>query len=490
MPTLPTSAPARLFKALLVEDSSTQMGLMRALFQKRGHEVMEARNGAEALLLLAGEMPDVVVSDCYMPLIDGYQLCRLLKDDRATSHLPVLLLTAETRGLGHFWAKTCGADRFLVKDPDLEGVLEASEDLARSAPPQDPARATPFKNREDLGVDAIQRRLAHALEQRLLETTLRDSIARLYSEDPEAHSIIRGFVDLLQTAVLPGALAVVHRTEEGMVARGAHGRCVSEADRQELGRALERAMGLHEPLDLAWEPMVDPEERRLALRDPLQLVLPISVPGAPINAFMGLFVERRLYQEHVRLLEIASDELGRLLTLEASRQRLYHQAIQDPLTGLFNRRHTAELLQHEVLQSSRFSQHLAVMLIDLDHFKAINDRFGHAAGDRVLSMVAQRLAFGLRKVDRLGRMGGDEFLVICPQTDKEGAHHLAQRLLDTVTQTQLPNLPEGRPLSLSVGVASWRGDHEGDSVEALLARADQRLYKAKAEGRSRVVSED
>ncbi|MBS1766605.1 MAG: diguanylate cyclase [Acidobacteria bacterium] len=488
MPTIPANAPPRLFKALLVEDSSTQMGLMRALFQRRGHTVMEARNGAEALLVLSSEMPDLVVSDCYMPLIDGYQLCRLLKDDRATRHLPVLLLTAETRGLGHFWAKTCGADRFLVKEPELEGVIEAAEDLARTAPPQDPAHANPFKSVEELGVEAIQRRLARALEQRLLETTLRDSIARLYSEDPEAHSIIRGFVDLLQTAVLPGALAVVHRTEEGLVARGAHGRCVSEVERHELGRALERAMGLMDPLDLPWDSVQDAEERRLSLRDPLQLVLPISVPGTPVNAFMGMLLERKVYQEHVRLLEIAADELGRLLTLEASRQRLYHQAIQDPLTGLFNRRHTAELLQHETMQATRFSQMLSVMAIDLDHFKAINDRFGHAAGDRVLSMVAQRIAFGLRKVDRLGRMGGDEFLVLCPQTEREGARHLAQRLLDTVAQTQLPSLPDGRNLSLSIGIATWRG--EGDTVEAFLARADQRLYKAKAEGRARVVAED
>jgi diguanylate cyclase (GGDEF)-like protein len=288
--------------------------------------------------------------------------------------------------------------------------------------------------------------------------------------------------------VLPGALAVVHRTEEGLVARGAHGRCVGEAERHELGRALERAMGLMEPLELPWDPVQDPEERRLALRDPLQLVLPISVPGTPVNAFMGMLLERKVYQEHVRLLEIAADELGRLLTLEASRQRLYHQAIQDPLTGLYNRRHTAELLQHEAMQATRFTQALSVMVIDLDHFKAINDRFGHAAGDRVLSMVAQRIAFGLRKVDRLGRMGGDEFLVLCPQTDREGARHLAQRLLDTVAQTQLPNLPEGRGLSLSVGIACWRG--EGDTVEALLARADQRLYQAKADGRARVVAED
>ena len=487
MPSLPTSAPPHPFKALLVEDSATQMGLMKALFTKRGHQVLEAKNGAEALLVLANEMPDVVVSDCYMPLIDGYQLCRLLKDDRATRNIPVLLLTAETRGLGHFWSKTCGADRFLLKDPQLEGVLESAEDLARTASPTELNPVSPFQDPGELGVEAIQRRLARALEQRLLETTLRDSIARLYSEDPDAQSILRGFVDLLQTAVLPGALVVVHRTEEGIFGRGAYGRCVSDPDRQELGRALERALGLSESLDISWDEVMDAEERRLAMRDPFQWVLPISIPGSPVNAYMGMFMERQVYQEHARLLEIAADELGRLLTLEASRQRLYHQAIQDPLTGLYNRRHSTELLHQEALQSSRFNQPLAVMVIDLDHFKPINDRFGHAAGDRVLSMVAQRLAFGLRKVDRLGRMGGDEFLVLCPQTDKEGVTRLATRLLETVAQTQLPNLPEGKGLSLSIGVASWRG--EDDTVEALLARADQRLYKAKAEGRARVVSE-
>ena len=478
----------RTLKVLLVDDSPTQMGLLRTLFKRRGHEVLEARNGAEALLALSSETPDIVVSDCYMPLIDGYQLCRLLKDDRGTRHLPVLLLTAETRGLGRFWAKTCGADRFLVKSEGLENVVDAAvnltEECVRAEEPQ--PQPKPLLESEDLGVDAIQRRLARALEHRLLETTLRDAIARLYTTDPDAMGLAKGFMDLLQSVVLPGGLSVVHRSDEGLLALGAHGRCVSEVEREALGRAMQERFATGEPLEIAWERIEDAEERRSSLRDPVRVMLPVEVPGGHANGLLGLYVERRTYHEHARLFEIAADELGRLFTLEAGRLRLYHQAIQDPLTGLFNRRHTLELLGHEALQSTRFKHPLTVMLIDLDHFKPINDRFGHAAGDRVLGMVAQRLAFGLRKVDRLGRMGGDEFLVFCPQTDKAGANQLAERLLDSVARSPIPNAPEDH-LSLSIGLASWRG--EEDTVEALIARADRRLYRAKAEGRARIIGE-
>ena len=118
-------------QVLLVDDNPIQLSLLRHLFQRHGHLTIEARNGAEALIVLATEFPDVVVSDCVMPLLDGYQFCRLVKDDRATRHLPVLLLTAQGTGLARFWAKTCGADRFLVKGRDLDHVVEVATALAQ-----------------------------------------------------------------------------------------------------------------------------------------------------------------------------------------------------------------------------------------------------------------------------------------------------------------------------------------------------------------------
>lgn len=472
-------------RVLLVDDNPIQLSLLHQLFRHNGHTTLEAKNGAEALIVLASEIPDVVVSDCVMPLLDGYQLCRLLKDDRATRHLPVLLLTAQGAGLARFWAKTCGADRFLVKGRDLDHVVRAAESLVDQS---EKPRATPGLPRlaqENFGVDAIQRRLAQALEQRLVETALRDSISRLYTAEHDTPRLIRGFIEILQELVLPGALLVAHLGEEGIVCHGVHGSSAADEDRRALEAAVRDFAGPGAPAECHWHPAVADDERRHALRDPVLRVTPAKTPGYPAVGALGFFAERRAADEFERLFNIATEELGRLLSLEDSRLRLYQQAIRDPLTGLYNRRHILDMLGMELDQCRRFDQGLSLMLIDLDHFKAVNDRFGHATGDQVLSVMAQRMSFGLRKVDQLGRIGGEEFLAYGPQTDLEGLRALAERLREQVLLEPVPGLPSEDRVSLSIGLASWEGAE--DSLERMLARADKALYQAKALGRNRVV---
>ena len=482
----PAAAKApKTLQVLLVDDNPIQLSLLRHLFQRHGHITLEARNGAEALIVLATEFPDVVVSDCVMPLLDGYQFCRLLKDDRATRHLPVLLLTAQGTGLARFWAKTCGADRFLVKGRDLDHVVEVASALAEQAAQPHTAHAVPRLAQENFGVDAIQRRLAQALEQRLVETALRDSIARLYTADHDTPRLIQGFIEILQELVLPGALLVAYQGEDGLWCHGVHGSSTSAEDRQALEVAVSQQGVLQTPPDCHWHPAHDDDERRRSLRDPVQRVFTATTPGYPAVGTMAFITERRSTEEFERLFEIAAEELGRLLSLEDSRLRLYHQAIRDPLTGLYNRKHILDMLGMELDQCGRFGQGVSIMLIDLDHFKAVNDRFGHGAGDQVLSVMAQRMAFGLRKVDQLGRIGGEEFLAYCPQTDLEGARAMAERLREQVLVDPIPSLPPADRVSLSIGLATWEGPE--DTTERLISRADKVLYRAKAEGRNRVV---
>ncbi|WP_306590526.1 diguanylate cyclase [Geothrix sp. 21YS21S-4] len=476
---------AKALQVLLVDDNPIQLSLLHHLFRRHGHTTLEAKNGAEALILLATESPDVVVSDCVMPLLDGYQLCRLLKDDRATRHLPVLLLTAQGAGLARFWAKTCGADRFLVKGRDLDHVVEVAEALVRQADRPRGAHAVPRLAQENFGVDAIQRRLAQALEQRLVETALRDSIARLYTAEHDTMRLIRGFVEILQELVLPGALLVAYLGEDGTWCHGVHGSSASEEDRRALEAAVRQQVLPDSRQDCHWHPVPDDDERRRSLRDPILRVLPAITPGHPAVSALGFLTERRAAEDYERLFEIGAEELGRLLSLEDSRLRLYRQAVRDPLTGLYNRRHILDMLELELEQCGRFGQDLSLMLIDLDHFKAVNDRFGHAAGDQVLTVMAQRMAFGLRKVDQLGRIGGEEFLAYGPQTDLEGARALADRLREQVAAEAIPGLPAGDRVTLSIGLAAWDGPE--DTVEKMLSRADRALYRAKAEGRNRVI---
>jgi two-component system cell cycle response regulator len=167
--------------------------------------------------------------------------------------------------------------------------------------------------------------------------------------------------------------------------------------------------------------------------------------------------------------------------LEAN-QRLALQALTDDLTGLANRRHGAHQLEREIALCVRHGRLLALVRVDVDHFKAINDTHGHQTGDQVLVAVAARLAQAVRGGDELARWGGDEFVAILPDTDKPGALRAAERLRAAVGTVPVEAAGGILPITISVGWAHWSGDTPDD----LLARADRALYKAKDAGRDTV----
>ncbi|QHD02353.1 GGDEF domain-containing protein [Pseudomonas sp. S04] len=158
-------------------------------------------------------------------------------------------------------------------------------------------------------------------------------------------------------------------------------------------------------------------------------------------------------------------------------------SVTDALTGIHNRRYFQERLTLEMARVSRGNGELAVIMLDIDHFKRINDRYGHAAGDRVLQAVCQRIAHRLRCTDVFCRLGGEEFMVLCPDTDGQHAYHLAVELWQSLRTTPIDGLGT---VTGSFGIASWR---PGEGADALLLRADSGVYAAKQAGRDRVVEE-
>jgi diguanylate cyclase (GGDEF)-like protein len=166
--------------------------------------------------------------------------------------------------------------------------------------------------------------------------------------------------------------------------------------------------------------------------------------------------------------------------------RLQHLSHHDSLTGLLNRRAIDYLLAKEAQRMQRFGGHFSLLVIDIDHFKRINDRLGHAAGDAVLGAVAKALAAEAREVDRVARFGGEEFCALLPQTLHEGALLAAERLREAINRISIPWNDEVIAVTISVGVAT--ADNTTESLESLLRRADQALYRAKTEGRNRVVA--
>jgi diguanylate cyclase (GGDEF)-like protein len=193
--------------------------------------------------------------------------------------------------------------------------------------------------------------------------------------------------------------------------------------------------------------------------------------------------------------------LVRLLReLRATEERLTHLSVTDPLTGLANRRHLLAGLEQELRRADRSGRPLSVLMVDLDHFKAINDRYGHAVGDAVLVAVAARCQARLRAIDLCGRVGGEEFVVVLPETDAEGAAATAERLRADLADAPIDTAKGRLSLTISVGTVTYDpavpfADHApGDTVVAtvhvLLQRADDALYRAKESGRNCVRADD
>lgn len=165
---------------------------------------------------------------------------------------------------------------------------------------------------------------------------------------------------------------------------------------------------------------------------------------------------------------------------------LNHRATRDPLTGIFNRARILDALSHELERSQRNRQPVGLIMLDVDHFKQINDTHGHTVGDDVLIEICQRLGQSLRGFDSLGRFGGEEFLFVLPECDLQEAETVAERIRQTIASRPIATADGDINVSVSCGVSSYPGC--GHRINQLLVAADQALYLAKRNGRNRVES--
>jgi two-component system, cell cycle response regulator len=195
----------------------------------------------------------------------------------------------------------------------------------------------------------------------------------------------------------------------------------------------------------------------------------LSKPFDPSELRARVEVGRRMVELQARLLE--------------ARDALSHLAMHDPLTGILNRRAFAEAMHREIEREGRHGQGMALAILDVDHFKGINDRFGHQSGDEILCGIVDRLSLHLRSYDVLGRLGGDEFVVLATQIQQDEALALLERARAWVAESPVQTRAGLVPVSVTIGVAMWQ---PGSSDNDLYTAADAALYRAKAAGRNRV----
>jgi len=447
-------------RILVVDDIEANVRLLEAKLTAEYYDVIPCYDGLTALKLAAEEQPDIVLLDVMMPGMDGFQVCRRLKDAPETRHIPVVLVTALDGRQDRVTGLDAGADEFLTKPVEDLFLFARVRALTRLKLVIDELRKREESGRR-LGVsETAGARLGGAGGRVLIVDDNDRQAQRIATELAVEHRPVietepekallssRGPVDLVIITAFAKAfdglrLAANIRSDEAT--RHLPILAVVDIDeRQRVVKALE--LGVN---DILARP-VDPQE--LAARVRTQ-------------------IKRKRYTDFLR------NNLDQSLEL----------AVTDALTGLHNRRYMNSQLKALSARALHGGEPVSVLLVDIDHFKSVNDGYGHDVGDEVLKEFAVRLATNVRAIDLPCRYGGEEFAVVMPDTRLEDAQRIAERIRLHVSGSPF-RLASGEALAvtISIGVATSMG--EGDTPDMLLKRADSGLYEAKSGGRNRVVT--
>jgi two-component system cell cycle response regulator len=449
-------------RVLLIDPRDARREVLARRLRAQGcivEESSDAASGADAAL---ASPPAAVIADLWMPSISGVQLCRLLRSEPATMDVPVILCGDGDEPRNRFWAERAGVAAYVVKGRTGELVRAVTKAVAASDD------ADGFFVQLSGGSIDIRDRIARHLDEALFESVIASELRALASS-----GTFERLFDLLAQVTRSRGIALATRGPERMALHhhpSLRGRAEAEA---------KTALGLGAPRVLD----VEDEDAVAETDGPAALVLEVPFANAPVALFaMGPTVSSEI--DATQLARLVARELGgavKMTSLIEDSQRL---AATDALTGLMNRRAFTSFMAGEITRSTRYDGPLSLLLLDIDHFKQINDRCSHASGDRVLAALGELLPRILRECDRAARWGGEEFVVGLTGTDRESASEVAERLRSEIAALQVLDDDGARiPVTASIGVATWSA---GELLESLVARADRAMYVSKASGRNRV----
>lgn len=451
-------------RILVVDDIPANVKLLEARLLAEYFEVFSASNGAEALAACEKGNIDIVLLDVMMPIMDGFETCRRLKDDPATAHIPVVMVTALDQPEDRIRGLEAGADDFLTKPVNDLQLMTRIKSLVRLKNLTDELRLRAATTR-DIGLETLLRPHARA------DAGARPRVLLIDERPASAERLARGLREECELDLVADPQAGFFKAAEGPYD------CVlvstSFADYDPLRvcsqlRSLDRTRFL--PIMLIGDEGDDERIARgldLGVND--YILRPVDV--LELVARLRTQIRRKRYNDRLR----------------ASVSQTIEMAVTDGLTGLHNRRyldaHTKVLFDRAVGRSRPIS----VLMTDIDRFKLINDTYGHDCGDHVLREFAQRLRGNLRGIDLACRYGGEEFVVVMPDTDAKVAGIVAERIRGAIAGAPFDcGRQDVLQVTVSVGVATMLSSDR--SVDDLVKRADMALYEAKSAGRNRVVS--
>jgi len=485
------------YKILLIDDSPTQLEMLRLQFTRAGYDVVTARDGSEGYKIVFETAPDLIMSDIMMPNINGYQLSRLLKSNPATKKIPLILLTVLDKKIDKFWGNKSGADaafKFISKTIAYEEILAAVDKAIKDSPVSDEYKQALLLHSVNDGT--VQNQMTDVLDELLMNTTFLNEFRELGEYLSHDEVLIAKTFELLSSFIdynIAGLFINCPDQNEKKVLhldvnKSSVSRFVVEkikrdffANMPDMPQFTIRGFG-HEIVKESVE-----NENIILNADDFKAahIMPIESGGHLLGGICFYNLEECNYPE-IKFYKTMIGEVLLLLKMHYLYSETQYLSVTDGLTGLYNRRHFDHNVEREFLRAKRYCSALSLAMIDIDHFKDINDKFGHQFGDYVLREISKMIFDSFRKTDMVYRYGGEELAVILTETSIENAIIPLERMRIKIAETSFSYNGKATNITISVGVGAYL--IKMDSKTELVECTDKALYRAKEDGRNMVVA--
>jgi len=452
-------------RILVVDDILPNVKVLSAKLLSEYYNVIAAYSGREALEKIEKEHPDIVLLDVMMPEMDGFEVCHRIKANPATAHIPVVMVTALSEISDRVKGLEAGADDFLTKPVNDTALFARVKSLVRLKLVVDEWRLRE-RTSDQLGI--LQ---AESLDE---VNKLEGSKILIVDDLPIEASRLQEILEAEQYKVklLPDPAHLIEETAKNEFDLIIISLTLSSEDGLRLCSQIRSNERTRQTPVLLVDDSVDIKKtaRALELGGNDYLLRPYD--KAELKARVKTLLKRKRYQDKLR----------------ANYETSLSMALVDSLTGLFNRRYF-DVHFDKILEKSRRENFkpVGVLSVDVDKFKSINDTYGHPVGDEVLVELARRLQNSMRPSDMVARLGGEEFVVILPESRPEQVRMIAERLRLIIAEKTFPIKGGTEQLAVTASIGATVTHTEPETAADIFKRADAALYQAKETGRNRVV---
>ncbi len=477
-------------KILLVEDTETQLDFLRKSLEENGFEVETALNGSDGYKKVFSVVPDVIVSDIVMPFIDGYQLCRMIKNIEETKKIPVILLSVLDKKIDTFWGKKSGAQLFLQKTININELVAQIHSIVKRYPVSDEYKLALSKMADK--ENSAQSRLNIILNDLLMKSTFSNEFRNLSDFLNYERILVEKLFSLLSSFVEYNVAGIYFSSPddfaENILYIDTLGKNYSKSLLNDVSRDFFKSMEERKAIkNSKFEVirMLLGKETDYQISDfASKIIIPLIFDKKLIGGIC-FYTAQDINYTSFRYFDIMISELLAIFKMKYQYTEKEFMSVLDGLTGLYNRRQFEISIEQEFNRTKRHPADFSLAILDIDFFKKVNDTYGHQYGDYVLKTVADLMKQSFRKTDLLYRYGGEEMVIIMPETNIENALLPVQRLRKTVEDYDFEYNNVKSKVTVSVGLSMNYQDFTNASD--ILKSADNALYKAKESGRNRVV---